>query len=173
MGAQLLPHHQSVPHQSLLLDHVEHREGGLRSHRIAAVSTKPGGLPGELGSDVGAGDDCRHRMAVAHRLAKGDDVRGEPMELEAPEVCAGPAEADLDLVGHEEPARCAPDPADLLQIRWRWSENPVAGEAGVDEHRSRSVAPLGQGRHRPVDAGGIAGRPRRVFVPVAPAVAVW
>ena len=43
-------------------------------------------------------------MAVAHRLAHGDDVGDEAVARKAPHLSAAAAEAGLHLVGDEQPA---------------------------------------------------------------------
>ena len=54
--------------------------------------------------DLAAGDDRPDRMAVAHRLAEGDDVGDDPEPLERPHRLARPAVPALDLVGDPQAA---------------------------------------------------------------------
>ena len=58
----------------------------------------------ELGGHLGAADDRRHRVAVAHRLAERDDVGGDTPGGEAPQPVAGAPVARLDLVSDVEGA---------------------------------------------------------------------
>ena len=55
--------------------------------------------------DLGRRHDGAQRVAVADRLAQRDDVGHDALRLEAPEVRADAAEADLHLVGDADPAR--------------------------------------------------------------------
>ena len=56
----------------------------------------------EAGGDLAPGNQRRHRVPVAHRLAQGDEVRGDLVPGEAPQARSGPAEPGLHLVGQEQ-----------------------------------------------------------------------
>ena len=55
--------------------------------------------------DLAGRDHGRQRMAVADRLAHGDDVGHHALRLEGPPMAADAAEADLHLVGDADAAR--------------------------------------------------------------------
>ncbi len=60
--------------------------------------------------------DGPERMAVAHRLGDGDHVGHDALLLEAPEVAAETAVADLDLVGDAEAAVGPDGGVDLREV---------------------------------------------------------
>ena len=99
------------------LDRVEHREGGGAGDRVAAegramvARLQRGGAVAE--ADAGA-----DRQAAAEALGQGEDVGGDPFGL-VREPRAGPADAGLDLVEHQQRA------------------GPVAGRAGGGEVAGR------------------------------------
>ena len=113
-----------------------------------------------------AGDDGGDRVAVAHRLAEGDDVGDQPGADERPQVVAGPAEARLHLVGHDQ---CPRGPGGRSQggvVRRAGREDAVAGVHRVDDDAGPARArPPATGRRRrrrtPGRAGARAGAANR------------
>ena len=89
---------------ALVLDHVEHGERGRARHRVAAERAEEHRLVAEPCGDVAPRDDRGDRVAVAHRLAEGDEVGHDAEALERPHGVAGAAVAALDLVGDPQAA---------------------------------------------------------------------
>ena len=110
-------------------------------------------------------------MAVAHRLAHGDEIGHEAVAGKAPHLFAAAAEAGLHLVGDEQRAFC-PDGFDRgAQKAGRVGEHAVAGKDGVDQKRRRPDAALLHVVQRVADVTGkdLAGvsRPNPAPAPAA------
>ncbi len=99
-------------------------------------------------------------MAVADRLAHGDDVGHHPWRLERPPMAADAAEADLHLVGHADAAGGAHHRVDFPEIAIR--QEHLAGDAGDrfrQEQAGRTTLPGHLGDLR----GDALGKPLCVF----------
>jgi hypothetical protein len=81
-------------------------------------------------------------MAVAHRLAHGDEIGHEAVAGKAPHPSAATAEAGLYLIGDEQRA-FLPDGFDRGAQKTRWvGEHTVARKDRIDQKRRRTDAAL-------------------------------
>ena len=103
-GREPAAEHVRARLQALVADHVEHGEADRGRDRVAAEGVEVLHAVRERARDLRRRDDRAQRVAVADRLAHRDDVGHDALRLEAPEVRADAAEADLHLVGDADPA---------------------------------------------------------------------
>ncbi len=134
--------------QALFLDHVEHRQADGAGDRVAAEGAEELHAVGERVGDLRRGDDGRHRVAVADRLAEDDDVRHHALGLEGPELAADAAEADLHLVGDAEAAGRADVAVGGLEVALGRDDLAAAAEQRLeDEAGDRLLRALESGAH--------------------------
>src|SRR5687768_12501525 len=94
----------------LVLDDLEDRERGRHRDRVAAERAEHVAAGAELLSDLAPCEDGRDGMAVAHRLAEGDEVGLDAQALVRPQRGAGPAVAALNLIRDPQRSGGASEP---------------------------------------------------------------
>ena len=129
------------PRHVLGLHRGEDRASRRGGERLAAVR---GGVVARLehAGDVGPRPARADRHAVAERLGHGHDVGPDVEVLEA-EPAAGPAEAGLHLVDHEQQAPLVAQAPHALEVVGVGRVDPALALHGLEQHR----------RHRRVDGG--------------------
>src|SRR4029077_8339471 len=123
--------------QILLLEHVQHGEGGGAGEGVGeeggGVARLAGGLPrtGRLAAAEDGGD----RPPSSQGLAAAEEVRPHPFGLDGE---AGPqaAEAGEDLVGDQQRATAAADPGETGEPAFRRDQHPFAADDRLDDDRA-------------------------------------
>ena len=87
-AAQIVAAVVHITEQIFTLYDLEHRLAHHRRHRVATEGVEIARIAGEVRRDLGGRDNDGKRMARAHRLAHGDDVRDNIGVLESPHVPA-------------------------------------------------------------------------------------
>ena len=158
-GPQRLARRRRSLEHALVVEHVEHRQGRGRGHRVAAERAEEHGLVGEPRRDLAPGHDRADRVAVAHRLAERHEVGRDPEPLERPHR-AGPAMTALHLVGDPQATgRVGPVEPVGRQLGSR-VEEPVAGEQAVEDRGGRRTPAGGQVGRAPPRSSRRRGRSR-------------
>lgn len=134
----------------LFLGHdVEHRHAGDATDRAAAGGGKESALLLQRLRNLPRGDDGAERMAVAHALGDGDDIRHDALLLEAPEIMPEPGIADLHFVGDAEAAASAYLRIELFEIAFRqWNAAGIAVDRFGDEARKAFARSIYRLQHR-------------------------
>src|SRR5476651_1029185 len=105
----------SIFDQAFVLDYIEDGRRSRAAHRITTECVEVARAQCECGENFWPQDRRRDRHAVAHRLAKYDDIWLDIVPREAPVAVAHPAEAGLLLVGDIHPALLSNDVEHRLQ----------------------------------------------------------
>ena len=162
-GPQRLSSHLHPGQHPFVVQHVEHRLGGQHADLVAAEGGEERGVGGQRLRILAPGDHRADRLAVAHRLAEGDEVRLDPEPAERPERVAGAAVPTLHLVGDPQPT-CGPgQPDQFLHVARLQVVDPVALQHTVQDRCCRGKTSGGQ----PVERGR---EPVRLGVQAAVAV---
>jgi hypothetical protein len=83
-------------------------------------------------------------MAVAHRLAQGDEVGGDPEPFERPHAQPGASVASLHLVGDPAPSGGVGELDQLAHVGGGRVEHPVALQHPVEDGGGQAEAPTAQ-----------------------------
>ena len=134
-----------VPHEALPLDHVEDGAGDRAADRVAAVRVEvlDARRPERLGN-LRRRHDGGDGMAVAHRLADGDNVGREAVgvRLEGPHVRPRPPEAHLNLVGDDDAPGRPHRPVHRGQVAVGIDDLAAARLEALGEKGGRPAPPL-------------------------------
>jgi len=103
-GQKLRAAYPRVFHQALVPDHVKHRETHGGRNGIATERIEIPRLLSELPQQIWPRDHSGKRVAVAQRLAAGDNIWRDIVTKEGPHGLARTRETGLHLVGDEQRA---------------------------------------------------------------------
>ena len=120
--------------QALVVDHVEHGEGGGDRDRVADERSTDGTLVRRV-HDLGLPEHARQRQPHGDRLRDGDQVRLDAGVLDREEATRA-REPGLHLVDDEHDAVAVADLAQTLhELRWRGHEAALALHRLDDDRR--------------------------------------
>ncbi len=125
---QIIPNAQRIFLEMLVFEDVQNSESRGAGNGIAAEGAEEFHAVVEACGDFWSGDDCRERECISDRFAEHHDVGDNALRLEAPEVRAETAEADLHFVGDADAACGADVLVGFREISGR--KNNLAGDAG-------------------------------------------
>ena len=123
--------------QLLLLEDIEHGEGGGAGQRVAGEGAAEAAGGGAI-HHVGAAQHARERQAAGHALGHRDQVGDHAAVLDGEQLCGAP-EAALDLVGDQQDAVARGELAQGVEEAGGRGHKAALAEHRLDDHGGHAI----------------------------------